>query len=102
MRPATITRLVGERSSVNPAGSEPSHAGPTIAKSPPWLPTVREPGAAGTLFHASISCMIQKRSPIAGTDSTSGSDETSSCASEYRVSTLKPTTVLFEASGKAR
>ena len=90
------------RSSVRPDGQRPVPAGSDDREVPALPPTVREPGAAGTLFHASTSCMIQKRSPIAGTESTSGSAERSSCASEYRVSTLKPTTVLFEASGNAR
>ena len=48
MRPATIAMLVGMRSSVTPDGSVPRQPGPTIAKSPPAPPTVREPGAAGT------------------------------------------------------
>ena len=70
------------RSSVRSAGSVPFQSGPTMAKLPPLPPTVREPGACGTLFQASMNCMIQKRSPISGTDRTIGPYDRSSCASE--------------------
>ena len=93
---------MGTRSFVTPWGTVPFHVGPTMAKWPPLLPTVREPGACGTLFQASMICITQNRFPMSGTERTIGSLVRSRFASEHNVSTLKPTTVRFDASGNSR
>ena len=49
---------------------------------PPLRPTVRDPGACGTLFHASMICITQNRVPMSGTERTIGSFAKSKLASE--------------------